>query len=136
MTTTKKTRACPNCCPEGGACFYRTYASENEWECANCGHTVVIKPRAKKVGGAKQTRVVERIRGQLAKRFEVSDCDKRGFWAERGVVVIYAKAKQWFDDSMIIYVGPRGSLRVVDCRAGEKERKGRDAATWIHIRSI
>jgi hypothetical protein len=65
----------------------------------------------------------------------VKDGDDGGYWANKGVVVIYARAKQWFDDSMIIYVGPRGSLRVVDCRTGEKERKGREAETWISIRS-
>jgi hypothetical protein len=96
----------------------------------------VIPPRKPKVGGPKQTRVAERLRNQLERRFEVSDCDEDGFWAERGVLAIYAKAKQWFDDSLIIYVGPRGSLRVVDCGKGEPERKGRDAIIWINIRSI
>lgn len=135
-TPTTRIRSCPTCCPTGGAYFYRTYEAADEWECSNCGHTVVIKPRRSHVGTPSQDRVVARLRDQLAKRFEVSDGDDDGYWAGKGVVVVYAKAKQWFDDSLIIYVGPRGSLRVVDCGKGEPERKGRDATIWINIRSI
>lgn len=130
-----RVRKCPTCCPDvAAAVFDRTFGGENEYACNNCGHRVTIARRPRKVGGAKQVRAVKSIREMLSERFEVTEPDAhRGFWAERGTVMLWASPKSSFDDYMTIYVGPRGAVKVATHGRRNKERTGRDAWIWLGV---
>lgn len=133
MKSHTKHRACPTCCPDGGAIFRPSYDVTNEWVCANCSLAVMIQTRRPQVGGPKQKRVVARIRAQLAKRFVVEDADPDGYWAGRGIVALYARPHSvWANDGQLIYVGSRGSVKLTACDDGTI-RRGRDAIVWLGI---
>jgi hypothetical protein len=136
MKSQTKRRACPTCCPDGGAIFRPSYDVVNEWVCANCALAMVIKARKPQVGGPKQKRVVDRIRAQLAKRFEVEDADPDHYWSSRGIVALYARPKSvWASDGQLIYVGVRGSVKLTACDDGTI-RRGFDALTWLSILAL
>jgi hypothetical protein len=125
-------RPCPNCCPQAPVPFYPA-EGEHVYRCDNCRQELTIRPRKARIGSPAQLRAVNRVHELLAGTFTIENADDR-FWAARGVRALIARGKAWYDASMLIYVGPRGALRVVDCGTNA-DRRGRKAAIWLEVRS-
>jgi len=124
------TRACPTCGPV--ADFRRELG--REYRCTNCGHTVELAERKPRLGGRRQTAKVDRIRELLAERYDVTSCDDQGHWAERGTVALKALGKQWYQEGLLVYVGPRGALRLTVCTGAHAgDYRGQQAEIWLSV---
>lgn len=71
---------CPNCCPDGGACFERW--GDTEKKCNNCGHVMKFR-RIKATGkiSPSQQRVIDRILG-LGWKVEKQEFIGRKLWID------------------------------------------------------
>jgi hypothetical protein len=77
----RKTAACPNCCPNGGAYFDASWdyteagAAVPIWECANCFHK--LPRRTPKPHRERQTPAQNRMVAALRRRIEERHCNGR-----------------------------------------------------------
>ena len=126
------TRNCPSC--ECKSFFTPTYDADNEYACTNCRWSYVAKRRPAKVGGAAQQNAEDRVRRILGEGYTIAEnTEHSDFWAAKGVKGFTATPTLWCRDSLLIYIGARGGLRVVSCGRKVKEFQGRAAWRWLQV---
>ena len=117
MTGYKKIAKCPNCCPDGGACFHADLKDDGQWHwiCQNCGHDLGVVRRVQASGRLtkSQRRVIRWLRrefGGLA-RWEMI--------GRKAYVKLDNPKRPWYDGRMAGgIVGAAGAFKITVYRLG------------------
>ena len=124
-TRNTKIAHCPNCCPDGGACFTAAYGrdatGENPrpvWRCNNCWHE--MPRRSNRRDSAKLTKSQAVVVDSIARNFGV---DVAAVEVEFIGRTVYVKAtnegRGWHNGTMLAgIIGPTGKMELTLYRLG------------------